>query len=856
MSSSAATAGGRRRRGDSAARGQVRRGTWLHRKYVSRYPLGTKLLVSALLLLVPLAFFAGHFVLVQIATLRAAEAEQSGIRLFLGLDRFVRDLAEHAESLGRSPPAGSPVEDAAKSSLQRAATDLQTLVTQDRDWGNRDTHAAIAGLRHQFEELGAKEPAQGLAGLAQHDALIKAALGLEAKIAADWGLLQDRDRGLNALLDAVLIEMPPLSGALAEIRLRFVVDAATPGDLMNKFRIGHLAAFAQDHAERAMGRLETALEIDGIHADVAQRIRLALSYDSALRDWLTHVSEEAMVSQSGPNPLIATAHHAEEMQQSLQQAYDALSGEAVRLIADRALQERRGMWIAFVICGMTVGMGAFLMHAVSSRTAGAVRRLVSISTRIAEGHYDHVIDERGDDEVSRLFAGFAEMQRRLSLQIGTERSQLLINTRIRSALDNVSGNVIVAAASGSIVHVNRSAQSMFQEAEPDIRATVPQFSAGELHGTSLDELCSTLVGEPLGLIEISETLVREFKAGARTFRIVANPVLSDGGDRFGVVVEWTDRTTEVAIENELQTVLRSVVNGELDTRMVVAGKAAFFATMGHCVNQLAENTATLVVRIKGAAGEILRGAQELSQGNGHLAKRTDTQTASLQRTAGLMASMTQTAELNAEHAGQADRLANAAREEAERGGKVVGEAIEAMEAIDESSRRIAAITGVIDEIAFQTNLLALNAAVEAARAGEEGRGFAVVANEVRNLAGRSAAAAKEIKALIEDSISKVAAGSTLVVQSGSALQQIVSSSKKVSDIVAQIAAASLEQTGGIGQVNGAMGEIGAVTRQNAGLVEEAAAAADSMAQRAWELNDLMAAYRIGSQDDKDTLRAA
>lgn len=834
----------------------MRRGTWLHRKYLSRYPLGTKLLVSACLLVLPLGFFSAHFMMARITTLRAAEAEQSGIRLFLAVDRFARDLAEHAESLGRSPTSAKRLGDAEKLYLQQAGSDLTELVRLDRDWGNLDTHEAIGRLRSQFEDLKARRPEAGLAGLTQHKAIIAAALSLEGRISVDWGLLQDRDRGLDGLLDAVLVEMPALSRAMSEIRVRLVVDGATPGDLINKAQIGRLASVAIDHSQRAKERLETALEMDALRPDVEQRIRLALSYGSSLNDWLAKISDVPAVSPASPNPMFATSAHAERMQQSLQQVDEVLSREAVDLIADRAVGERRGLWIAFMICGITVGMGVYLMHAVATRTAGAVRRLVSISTRIAEGHYDHVIDERGDDEVSRLFAGFAEMQRRLSLQIGTERSQLLINTRIRSALDNVSGNVIVAAASGSIVHVNRSANSMFQEAELDIRARVPDFKADDLHGNSLDELCSTLVGEPLGLGQINETLVREFSAGARTFRIVANPVLSDSGDRFGVVVEWTDRTAEVSIENELQTVLRSVVNGQLDTRIVVDGKSGFFATMGRCVNQLAENTATLVVRVKTAAGEILRGAQDLSQGNGHLAKRTDTQTSSLQKTAGLMASMTQTVELNAEHAGQADRLANAAREEAERGGKVVGEAIEAMEAIDESSRRIAAITGVIDEIAFQTNLLALNAAVEAARAGEEGRGFAVVANEVRNLAGRSAAAAKEIKALIEDSISKVAAGSTLVVQSGSALQQIVSSSKKVSDIVAQIAAASLEQTGGIGQVNGAMGEIGAVTRQNAALVEEAAAAADSMAQRAWELNDLMAAYQIGQPKEPENLLAA
>ena len=190
------------------------------------------------------------------------------------------------------------------------------------------------------------------------------------------------------------------------------------------------------------------------------------------------------------------------------------------------------------------------------------------------------------------------------------------------------------------------------------------------------------------------------------------------------------------------------------------------------------------------------------------------------------------------------QLATDARDKAERGGDVVGRAVEAMGGIDDASRRIADIIGVIDEIAFQTNLLALNAAVEAARAGEHGRGFAVVAGEVRNLAGRSAGAAKEIKLLIQDSMSKVAGGAELVAQSGRTLHEIVDSAKKVSDIVAEIAAASRDQTAGIEQVNEAVGQIEELNQQNAALVEEAAAAAQGMSEQARELNQLMEHYRV------------
>jgi methyl-accepting chemotaxis protein len=214
-----------------------------------------------------------------------------------------------------------------------------------------------------------------------------------------------------------------------------------------------------------------------------------------------------------------------------------------------------------------------------------------------------------------------------------------------------------------------------------------------------------------------------------------------------------------------------------------------------------------------------------------------------------MEEMTSTVKQNAENASEASKLALAARSQAEKGGAVVAKAVVAMGGINEASKKIANIIGVIDEIAFQTNLLALNAAVEAARAGEQGRGFAVVATEVRNLAGRSATAAKEIKALIQDSVTKVEEGSSLVTQSGTTLDQIVAAVKKVTDIVAEIAAASQEQSTGIDQVNKAVTQLDTLTQQNAALVEQATASSESMTEQAHALNEAMKHYKVGNDTD-------
>jgi methyl-accepting chemotaxis protein len=331
-----------------------------------------------------------------------------------------------------------------------------------------------------------------------------------------------------------------------------------------------------------------------------------------------------------------------------------------------------------------------------------------------------------------------------------------------------------------------------------------------------------------------------------------NPIFDSDGKPYKVVKYATDVTSQVVMSHQLESavketlsVVKSATEGHLLERIPMHGKTGEIETLCQSINSLLEATMTLMRSVKTATAEVQSGAEEISRGNTDLSQRTEEQASSLEETASSMEEMTSSVKQTADNAGQANQLATAARQQAEKGGAIVGSAVTAMRQINTSSKKIADIIGVIDEIAFQTNLLALNAAVEAARAGEQGRGFAVVASEVRSLAGRSATAAKEIKGLIQDSVAKVEEGSKLVDESGKALDDIVNSVKRVTDIVSEIAAASQEQSSGIEQVGKAVAQMDEVTQQNAALVEQAAAASQSIVDQARALNELIAGYDVG-----------
>lgn len=462
-------------------------------------------------------------------------------------------------------------------------------------------------------------------------------------------------------------------------------------------------------------------------------------------------------------------------------------------------------------------------------------------------------------------------------------------SRILGALETTTTNVMIADTERKIIYMNKSVEKMLRVAENDLRAVLPHFSVDKIVGSSMDSFHKNPMHQMKLLENLTTTYTSNIVVGKRHFRLVANPIFSKDGTRLGSVVEWLDRTEEVAVEQEVSKIVDAAAAGNFSERIATQGKEGFFLKLAEGLNSLVttaekglndvarvlgaiakgdlteridadysgtfgdlknycnettESLTTMLSEIRGAADMIFTASSEIAQGNADLSSRTEQQAANLEETASSMEELTSTVKLNADNAKQANVLAEQASTVAVDGGALIQQVVTTMNAINESARKISDIIGVIDGIAFQTNILALNAAVEAARAGDQGRGFAVVASEVRTLAQRSANAAKDIKALISDSVQKIDNGNSLVGKSGDTMKEIVSAIKRVNDIMAEIAAASAEQSTGIEEVSTAVSQMDEMTQQNAALVEEAAAAAESLQSQADQLNRNVAQFRL------------
>ncbi|PKG81808.1 methyl-accepting chemotaxis protein [Colwellia sp. 75C3] len=463
--------------------------------------------------------------------------------------------------------------------------------------------------------------------------------------------------------------------------------------------------------------------------------------------------------------------------------------------------------------------------------------------------------------------------------------------RLTSTIEGMTTNVMMADTKGNIVYANPSVATMLRRREAQLRTVLPSFSVDTMVGTNFDTFHKNpahqqnLLGNPDNL-----PYTTEISVVGLTFQLIAIALRDEEGNHVGTAVQWVDLTEEKDAQGQIDSLITDAIAGKLDSRIETAEYQGFMKELGDNINNLMnsivepindainiaqaladgdltktmrndyggeflalanamngsiENLSNMVDEIRDASTNVFDSAREIASGNNELSHRTESQASSLEETASAMEELTSTVQQNAENTTEASKLSVSVMDKASNGGAVVRNAITAMSDINKSSKKIADIISVIDEIAFQTNLLALNAAVEAARAGEQGRGFAVVAAEVRNLAQRSAGAAKEIKGLINDSVEAVGQGTKLVDETGQTFSELVTAIEDVSKMIADIDNAGKEQSAGIGEVSAAVGQMDEMTQQNAALVEEAAASSKSMEEQSQSLLDQVSFFNNG-----------
>lgn len=522
-----------------------------------------------------------------------------------------------------------------------------------------------------------------------------------------------------------------------------------------------------------------------------------------------------------------------------------LVGKAETLQADATRELIVSLAMALIGLLVSVGLGMMISHGIRIQLGGEPGDIEQFASTIANGSLDRE-QQRAGGKPTGIYAAMITMQERLSAVIEEDIQSIVDAAREgdlsrRVELEGKAGFYAkLGAGINDLVEVSDNVVSDMLRvfgalAQGDLSQTITQEYRGSFHrlkqdaNATIDKIREVIEGD-------IQTIVDSARAGDLSRRIELENKQGFFRELSTSINDLLDTLDRVF--NDVADVMGAIAKGDLTPAMTGEYKG-MFAKVKTDISMTRDNLAEIVSQLRESAGQINTASNEISAGNNSLSARTEQQASALQETASSMEELTSTVKNNADNAQQANQLAASARHTAEKGGSVVSRAVDAMQAIDQSSNRIAEIIGVIDEIAFQTNLLALNASVEAARAGEQGRGFAVVATEVRNLAGRSATAAKEIKQLIQDSAGKVKAGATLVNESGETLVEIVNGVKKVGDIISEIAAASQEQSAGIDQVNQAVTSMDEVTQQNAALAEQTSAASSSLNEKARDMEALM-----------------
>jgi methyl-accepting chemotaxis protein len=820
----------------------------------------------------------------------AAEKEISGVAVHRELRLVLQDIQRHrgastsllsgkSEFKERADKARTGVGASIEKVEQALAANQESLGVVP---GWTEFKARWQNLKSSFSTY---KPAENVKA---HNEAVGGLLEVMGAVADVSGLVLDPDLDSYYAMDLAVLQLPPATERMGQGRALGALILSDK-NLTQERRDAMIGAFSEMRL-REKAILADAQKIFAANATAAAQLKGAFEDTrGGIARFIDNVDSNILKSEIlsyEPTRYFDEATQAIDVSFKL---YDLSIKTLDEMLQARISGIKKTRLFVLLVAAVIFGIAAFLAFVILRGVNRSVLTAVNALDRIAEGRLDVALKRESNDEIGHLVERLDDMQTQLKTRLEAERQIANENLRIKVALDGSTNSVMVADTDGKIIYCNSAVIEMMRRAESDIRKQLPNFRADAILGSSFDIYHRNPSHQRNLLGGLTSAHRADLSIGGRHFGLVATPILNANGQRLGSSVEWLDRTAEVLIENEVSSIINAAATGDFSRRLDASKMNGFYKQISEGINRLLEantraleevgamfarlaqgdltekidsdyqgmlgvlkndanatvdNLQEIIFSIKEATDLINTAAKEIASGNQDLSSRTEEQASSLEETASSMEQLTSTVKQNADNARQANELAGNAQQVAIKGGEVVGQVVDTMSAIHQSSSKIADIIGVIDGIAFQTNILALNAAVEAARAGEQGRGFAVVATEVRNLAQRSAAAAKEIKGLISDSVEKVETGNKLVDQAGRTMEEVVTSIKRVARIMGDISDASREQSSGIEQVSLAVSQMDEVTQQNAALVEEAAAAAESLEEQAHNLAQAVSVFSL------------
>ncbi|MDZ7813183.1 MAG: methyl-accepting chemotaxis protein [Ideonella sp.] len=771
----------------------------------------------------------------------AAEAEDQGLeplRTALVAQRLLHErrsqhvLGPEAANAGAQGPAAT---------AQGASDALGKLAEQTKARGYSKSPEAASKAQRSFATLDAvsapDKSATAPSAQVHNQVLAQLQWSMES-VADESGLILDPKPETYFAITALSNLLPRTTEGSAQLRVRGaqLLSAGQTLSGSDQAEMQALLNSVRQDRDRAFAQLDKAA---ADHPVLKQALTSAQETARAQSEALFGLVKQQFAglgaSMSAADFYRAGAASQESLLKLNETALDAVASQLQQRISD--LQRQR-LVILLGLSLLALGFLATALAIIRSVTR-PLNMAISAAAAVARGDLSQSIHDQGSDEAGQLLRRFGEMQQMLKERNALEGAAAAENARVKQALDSCTTNVMIADADSTIVYMNQSVTDMLSQNEMELRKALPGFEVRKVVGQSFDNFHRNPAHQRGLLTSLKNTHKVQIKVANLHFSLIASPIFDEQGLRLGTVVEWKDRTGEVAAEAEISGMVKGATEGDFASRLSVEGKEPFFVTLGRSFNELMDTVSKTIVEVRSAADQLTSASAQVSSTSQSLSQSASEQAASLEETTASLQEMASSVKQNSENATVTDSMASKAAKEAEEGGDAVARTADAM-------KSIATKISIIDDIAYQTNLLALNAAIEAARAGEHGKGFAVVAAEVRKLAERSQVAAQEIGQLASTSVS-------LAEKAGNLLGNMVPSINKTSDLVQEISAASSEQASGVSQITSAMDHLNTATQQNASAAEQLSATAEELSAQATQLQELMSFFQVA--DDGAPRRA-